>query len=136
MESNDRTVETVGIICGINDSVGMIEEVFCSNGYEVWRIERRRAKRELKKRKETCRAIVFSVEDEEEYRKEQKKRHALIGDIRSLEPRIEVICVVSESLCKGVCDMQCTKITCKNGSFSMVRNEIEQVLKEVELKCW
>ena len=65
MESNGRNIETVGIICGSNGSVNMIEEVFSSNGYKVWRAERRCARRELKKRKETCRVIVFSLEDEE-----------------------------------------------------------------------
>lgn len=136
MESSRRKAETAGIIGSSTHSVSMIEGVLASNGYEVWRSERRNAKRELKKRKEMCRVIVFSVEDEEEYRKERKKRHALIGDIRVLEPRLEVICVVSASLCEGVCGMRCTKVTCKEKSFSMVRNEIEQVLRGVELSCW
>lgn len=133
----ERKLETVGIIGGTGSSVSMIEGMFSSNGYAVWHTERRHAKRELKKRREACRVIVFAVEDENEYKREQKKRHALIGDIRIIEPRLEVICIVSDLLCGGKnCGMQCTKVTCKNRSFSMMRNEIEQVLRRAELKCW
>ncbi len=129
--------ESVGIIGNDKGAANLIGSVFCSNGYQVWSVVRRSAKRELKKRLLTCRVIVFDVENENEYRKEARKRHALIRDIKEIEPRIETICVIHESLCDGKgCKMGCTKVTCKNKSLSMLRNEIEKVIRRVELKIW
>lgn len=128
--------ENVGIIRnrGSDESIGGI---CTSNGFAVWSCKRRNAKRELKKRMQSCRIIVFEVDDEDEYTKEAKKRHALIEDIHALDRRIEVVCVIKESLCaSGVCKMGCTKMTCKEKNFSMLRHEFEKVFRRTELKCW
>lgn len=126
--------ESVGII-GNDD--GLIRGICTSNGFDVWSCKRRSTKYELRRRINTCRVIVFAVEDEEEYQKEAKKRHVLIGNIREMDNRIEVVCVIKESLCTGKnCKMKCTKVTCRNESFSRLRSEFEHVFRRVELKCW
>lgn len=129
--------ESAGIIGNDRGTAELLGGILESYGYEVWMVMRRSAKRELKKRLATCRIIVFDVKNEEEYKKEARKRHALIRDIRVIEPRIEMICMIHESLCEGwACKMNCTKVTCKNKSLSMLRSEVERVAKRVELKIW
>lgn len=132
----ERT-ESVGIIGSNKGAAELVGSIFRSHGYETWTAVRRNTKRELKKRLATCRVIVFDVENEEEYKKEARKRHALIGDIKAMEPRIETICMIHESLCEGrECKMRCTKVTCKDRSLSMLRSEVERVIQRVDLKIW
>lgn len=129
--------ENVGIIGNGKYGDSTLESIFSVNGYDVWKVKRRHAKRELKKRIANCRVVVFDVENELEYIKEAKKRHALIEDIRKIAPRIEMICVVRESLCKSAsCAMRCTKVTCKNESLSKLRYEIGRVIRLIEMKSW
>lgn len=129
--------ESVGIVGNDKGVAELIGSVFGSNGYLVWSVMMRSAKRELKKRLATCRIVVFDVENEDKYKKEARKRHALIRGIKAIEPRIEIVCVIHEPLCAGKgCKMGCAKVTCKNRSLAMFRSEIEQVIRRVELKVW
>ena len=128
--------ESIGIISTKRIGLQSIVGIFSSSGYRVWTIARRHGKRKLQREQGSCRAVVFDVEDEEEYRAEMKKRHALMHDIKQMDPRIELMCVVSESICAESCAMGCTKITGKNRSLSQLRSDIDPVLRRVETKVW
>ena len=128
--------ESVGIITETMLGLQTVVGIFSSSGYKVWMIARRHGKRKLQRERGSCRIVVLDVQDAGVYETEMKKRHALIHDIKQMDPRIEMICVVGESICEGVCTMGCTKITGKNRSLSQLRSDIDPVLRRVETKVW